>query len=115
MYHGNGLHIRGQDLGMFPQVQEKGITRPTTFDFHDIEGNASKKILKGGTYLNSMSLEWAETCSLGGLGGDLQEFTFRETMVRAIDYISKEQAICGRFCSWTRLEELIWSLLSRDI
>ena len=78
---------------MFPQVQEKGITRPTTFDFHDIEGNASKKILKGGTYPNSMSLEWVETCSLGG---DLQEFMFCETMVRAIDNVSKERAICGR-------------------
>ena len=52
MRRGNGLHIRGQDLGMFPKVQEKGITRPTTFDFHDVKGNASKKVLKGGTYSN---------------------------------------------------------------
>ena len=81
---------------MFPQVQEKGITRPTTFDFHDIEGNASKKILKGGTYPNSMPLEWVETCSLGSLGGDLKEFTFRETAVRAVDNISKKQAVRGR-------------------
>ena len=78
---------------MFPKVQEKGVTGPTTFD---IKGNALKKILKGGTYPNSMSLEWVETCSLGGLGGDLQEFMFHETAVRAVDNVSKEWAVHGR-------------------
>ena len=82
---------------MFPKVQEKGITCPVTFDFHDIEGNASKKILKGGTYSNSVSLEWVETHSLGGLGGDLEEFAFRQTVVRSGENIGKERAIHGRF------------------
>ena len=81
---------------MLSKVQEKGVTRPTTFDFHNIEGNASKKVLKGVTYLNSMSLEWVETCSLGGLGGDLEEFAFCQTAVRSSENIGKEQAIHGR-------------------
>ena len=89
----NGLHIRGQDLGMFPKVQEKGITRPMTFDFHDIERNASKKVLKGGTYSNSMSLEWVETRSLGG---DVEEFAFCQTMVRSGENVGKERGVRGR-------------------
>ena len=81
---------------MFPKVQEKGVTRPTTFDFHYVKGNASKKVLEGGPYSNSMSLEWVETRSLGSLGGDLEEFAFHQTAVRSSEKVGKERAVRGR-------------------
>ena len=60
-----GLDERGEDLCMFPEVGEEGITAPATHNLHGFHGEAKEKVEEGGTNTNTMTLtrlEGLEAC-----------------------------------------------------
>ena len=62
------LYIGGQYLCMFPYVEHECITGPSTFDLHDIKGDAPQQILKGGTNSDTVTLEGLQTSGACGFG-----------------------------------------------
>ena len=49
---GSPLNVRGHHPGMIAEILVKGITIPTSFDLHNVEGDPSEKILQGGSYMD---------------------------------------------------------------
>ena len=52
----SGLHVWGQNLGVFREVEVERITGPSSFGLHHLEGYPSEEVLEGGPDPNSVAL-----------------------------------------------------------
>ena len=51
------LYLWGEDLRMFPEVQDERVAGPMPLHLHDIERDAPQEIFEGGSNLDSMALQ----------------------------------------------------------
>jgi len=54
---GCGLDVGGDDHGMLLEVEEEGISGPSTLGFHDIKRHAPEKVFKCGADLDTVALQ----------------------------------------------------------
>ncbi|KIJ95547.1 hypothetical protein K443DRAFT_108600, partial [Laccaria amethystina LaAM-08-1] len=61
MHLGDCLHVRGEDLRVFCQVDKESVARPMPLDLHYLERRSSKQILQHRANTDSMPLVWIQT------------------------------------------------------
>ena len=93
----NGLHVRGQDLGMLCEVDKESVACPAAFYLHYLEGGAPQQVLKSGANADAVPLAWVEACLLRCCCYCPYEFQLCEEATLAIFVeVGKEVSISGR-------------------
>ena len=88
--NGRGLDIGGDDDSVLPQVQLERVPGPAPFRLHDIERDASEKILEGRPDPDAVPLQWFEPGRERGDLYPLQEFYFGERTACVRGFVREE-------------------------
>ncbi len=87
---GCGLYVGGDNHSMLSEVEEEGISGPSTLGFHDVERHAPEKVFECGADSDTVALQWFEAGGAGSFAYPLKEFHLGERAACILGSVREE-------------------------